>query len=316
MNGEKTEEGPDLRSIAALLFLALIWGASIPVTKLGLQDFPPLTLTALRYLAAAPCFLAFVLMRRRPPLRALLGMLGLGIVGIGVGQTLQALGVQRTSASVATVITAIIPILVVLLAALRLGQALRWRHALGLAAAFLGIALVAIGDPRNILAALARGSLEGDALMLLSALAISGYYGFSMELVSRYSATTVASWTSLAGAAALAPFMLWELRTEPATLRIEGICAVLYLGLLVTVLGVWIWLRALTRVPARVAASLQYLQPLVGVALSAAIFGESLDFWFGLGTTLVLAGIAIGTISSRRMPGGDTGRSLRASTRN
>ncbi|HYC14292.1 MAG TPA: DMT family transporter, partial [Stellaceae bacterium] len=231
------------------------------MTKLGLQELPPLTLTALRYLAAAPCFLVFILTRSRPPLRALLGMMGLGIGGVGLGQTLQALGVERTSASVATVITAIIPILVVLLAALRLGQALRLRHGFGLATAFLGIALVAINDPRNILVALAGGSLEGDALMLLSALAISGYYGFSIELVSRYSATTVASWTSLAGAAALTPFMLWELRTEPATIGIEGIGAVLYLGLLVTVLGVWIWLRALTRVPARVAASLQYLQP-------------------------------------------------------
>ena len=300
MGEEHAEKRAGLGSIAALLFLAIVWGGSIPLTKLGLRDLPPLTLTALRYLAAAPCFLAFALARPRPPLKALLGMIGLGIVGVGIGQTFQVLGVERTSASVATVISAVIPVLVVLLAALRLGQKLRWRHGLGLAAAFLGIGLVAIGDPRDFLAELARGSLLGDALMLASALAIAGYYVLSIELVSRYSATTVASWTSLAGAAALTPFMLWELRTQTAELRMEGIGVVLYLAFLVTVLGMWIWLRALTRVPARIAASVQYLQPLVGVAASAALFAEPLGFWFALGTVLVLAGIAVGTIPAGR----------------
>jgi drug/metabolite transporter (DMT)-like permease len=38
--------------------LAVIWGGSIPLTKLGLRDFPPLTLTALRYVIAAPFFAA------------------------------------------------------------------------------------------------------------------------------------------------------------------------------------------------------------------------------------------------------------------
>jgi len=35
-----------LRRIAAMLLLAVIWGLSIPVTKLGLLTLPPLTLTA------------------------------------------------------------------------------------------------------------------------------------------------------------------------------------------------------------------------------------------------------------------------------
>ena len=52
----------DARGLGALVLLALIWGGSIPATKLGLADLPPLTLTALRYLFAAPLF-AFILRR-------------------------------------------------------------------------------------------------------------------------------------------------------------------------------------------------------------------------------------------------------------
>ena len=81
------------RSIGALLVLAIVWGGSIPATKLALQDFPPLTLTALRYLAAAPLFVLLLLGRKLPAPRALLAMAGLGALGIGVGQVCQTLGV-------------------------------------------------------------------------------------------------------------------------------------------------------------------------------------------------------------------------------
>jgi drug/metabolite transporter (DMT)-like permease len=52
---------PSLRSIASMLLLAVMWGLSIPMTKLGLVTLPPLTLTALRFAIAVPLLLFFVL---------------------------------------------------------------------------------------------------------------------------------------------------------------------------------------------------------------------------------------------------------------
>jgi O-acetylserine/cysteine efflux transporter len=288
-----------IRWIAALLGLAIIWGGSIPATKLGLEGFPPLTLTGLRYLAAAPLFGLLLVGRPLPSLRALAAMAGLGVLGIGVGQAFQALGVQRISASVATVISATIPILIVLFAALRLRQRVQLRHAFGLASAFVGVALVATGDPRSLVSGLGDNSLVGDALILGSALAIAVYYTLSIELVVRYSAVTVAAWTSLAGALAMIPLVAWEMQSATVRPSALGIAVVLYLGVLVTVLGVWVWLRALAHLPARIAAALQYLQPIVGVAASAALFGDRLDLWFAFGTALVFIGIALTTIPSR-----------------
>lgn len=60
-----------IRHFGAMLLLALMWGLSIPVTKLGLQDLPPLTLTALRFAFAVPLMLLFTLGRQAMPLRAL-----------------------------------------------------------------------------------------------------------------------------------------------------------------------------------------------------------------------------------------------------
>ena len=294
-----------------LVLLAVIWGGSVPLTKLGLRSFSPLTLTALRYLVAAPCFAAMLRGRPLPPPRAVAQAAGLGLLGIVVGQLAQTLGVADTSASVATVISALIPVLVVVFGAARLHQPLGGRQALGLAVAFVGVALVATGDPRRLaeFTALAgAGRLRGDLLMGLSAVAVALYYVLSVPLVARYSVVTIAALTSLAGAAGLAPVAWWDLRRAPAQPTALDVLIVLYLDLFVTVFGMWVWFGALSRLPVRIAAALQYLQPLVGVGASAALFGDVLGAWFWAGTGLVLIGIAA-TASARRgaMPTGASG---------
>lgn len=280
-------------SLVALVLLILVWGLSIPVTKLGLADFPPMTLTALRYLSAAPFFVWFALRAPRPPARALAAMAGIGVVGIGIGQVTQAIGVDLTAASVATVIGATIPILVVLLAALRLGQRIRPVHVLGLFVAIGGVGVIATGGKLSALTG-AGGALLGDALMLVSAVSVALYYVLSTELAARYGVLTVAAWGSLFGTAALLPFAGWELTSvdlrAPTAI---GIASVLYLGLFVTVAGVVVWLSLMRSLPARIAAGSQYLQPVVGIVASAWLFGDSIGLAFLIGAALVLAGIAL-----------------------
>ncbi|HLW47794.1 MAG TPA: DMT family transporter [bacterium] len=320
-----SQPGPSdglVRSLAALLLLAVVWGGSIPLTKLGLRDIPPLTLTALRYLVAAPCFLWLLRGRRLPPPRACAGAVGLGLLGIGVGQVAQTLGVRLTPASVATVVSALIPVLVVALAAFRLRQPITAPQAAGLAAALAGVALVGGGDPRVLAASLRifgartapapqapHAGLEGVALVLLSCVAVALYYVFSVELVERYSVVTVAAVSSLAGAAALAPIAAWELGHASMRVTPAAVAVVLYLALLVTVAGLWVWFGALTRLPARIPAALQYLQPIVGVLASAALFGDRLDTWFWSGTALVLAGIGLSARPGTRPSPGRRGTS-------
>lgn len=286
---------PPAGSIGTLLVLAVIWGGSVPLTKLGLRDFPPLTLTALRYLVAAPFFVFLLLGRPLPPPRALASAAGLGVLGITVGQVSQTLGVRGIPASVATVLSALIPIFVVVFARVQLRQPILGRQALGLGVAFAGVWFVAGGDPRFLIAGSTRAVIGGEALMIISAVAVALYYVLSMPLVGAHSVVTVTALSSLAGAGTLVVAAAWELQHSSATVTDVGVFVVAYLALLVTVAGLLIWFSALTRLPASVAAILQYLQPVVGVAASAMLFGDPLGGWFGVGAALILLGIALST---------------------
>ena len=284
--------GTDSRALATLILLTVIWGLSIPSMKLGLTDVPPATLVTLRYLVAAPIF-ALVLRRRPLPRpRALAAMAALGLFGVDLGQFAQMAGVGRCPASVATIITAVIPVLTVLLVALRLGQRLRPVHGAGFALALAGVALAvwqggAAATPR---------ALGGEALVGLSTLCIAGYYAFGAEVAAREGALATAAWSTIfaaLGLLAVAPVTIpaggWHV-----TPRVIGVA--LYLGLLVTVAGMLIWLRALAVVPARIAGATQYGQPLVGIAASAALFGDPLGPRFLAGTALVLGGVALSAL--------------------
>src|SRR3546814_12186838 len=90
-----------LLSASALLLLALIWGLSIPVTKLGLVSMPPMTLTALRFAIAVPFLFLIALGRHRMPPRAAPKVAAPGLLGIGIGQVYDRKSVlEGTSVSV------------------------------------------------------------------------------------------------------------------------------------------------------------------------------------------------------------------------
>ncbi|HLH51836.1 MAG TPA: DMT family transporter [Roseiarcus sp.] len=290
---------PSLRTFAAMLLLAVMWGLSIPATKLGLLTLPPLTLTALRFAIAVPLLLFFAAGKRRLPRRALPRIAALGILGIGVGQVAQTLGVVDASASVGAIISATIPVFVVLFAALRLKQAVSGRQVLGLLAAFAGIALVASGNGDET-AAMLQASASGAGLLLLSAVAIAFYYVWSVELTAAYGVAAVAAWSTLFGFIALSPWAGWEMTRVPFRLTVDGVGAAIYLGVVVTVAGLFLWLNLLRAVPARTAAGVQYLQPVVGVLASSAMFGDKLGALFIVGVILVLAGLALSMASRRK----------------
>ena len=287
--------GPSVRSLALMLLLVVLWGLSIPVTKLGLETVPPLTLTAMRFAVAVVLLFLFTLGRPGLPWKAMPRAAAIGVLGIGVGQVAQAFGIEGTAASVGTIISATIPVFVVVFAALRLGQAVTGRQQVGLLTAFAGIALVALGHGQEAGAALSS-TVGGAAWMLLSAVAIAFYYVWSVELTRDHGTVPVAAWSTLFGFLALLPWAGWEAWHGSIYVTAQAAGVAIYLGAMVSVAGLFLWLHILRTVPAPVAAGVQYLQPVVGIAAAAVMFGDRLGLMFGAGVVLILGGLGLAVV--------------------
>jgi len=144
--------------------------------------------------------------------------------------------------------------------------------------------------------------------MLVSAVAIAFYYIWSAELTEKYGTLPVAAWNALAGLVAILPLSGWELAHTSVQITTQAVWAVIYLGVMVTVAGLLLWLYLLRAVPARVAASVQYLQPVFGIAAASALFGDRLGLTFVVGVVLILASLSLAVANKRPAPGPATPR--------
>jgi drug/metabolite transporter (DMT)-like permease len=135
--------------------------------------------------------------------------------------------------------------------------------------------------------------------MLVSALAVAFYYVWSVQLTERYGTAVVAAWSTFFGFAAVVPWAAWEASHTSFQITAQAVGVAAYLGLIVSVAGLFLWLKILREVPAGTAASVQFLQPVFGIAASALMFGDKLGVPFIAGVALILAGLAL-TIKPRR----------------
>jgi len=133
-----------LQVYAALAASMTVWGVSFLVTKHVVGVLPVSTLLAMRFLLASAFLGAWAMIRGdlrvpRRDLQVLAALTVLSPVGYFLFETH---GVARTQASHASVIIAVIPAAVFILAMLFRQERFAWRKALGIALAYAGVVLV------------------------------------------------------------------------------------------------------------------------------------------------------------------------------
>ncbi|MEM8541542.1 MAG: DMT family transporter, partial [Pseudomonadota bacterium] len=138
----------------------------------------PFVLAFIRWLLVAVILLAFAIqadskslrsiVRKQWPFFIFIAFLGMGISGSGVY-----LGLQYTTASNATLIYSITPILIILIERVLIGRKSNLREAVGIVLALLGVATIVL---KGNLATLLQLDLNpGDLLIALAALSWAGY---------------------------------------------------------------------------------------------------------------------------------------------
>ena len=292
---------------AQLLFTAMVWGGQFVALKIALRELRVIDMLLTRTLLAAT-FYAILLAaltwragrlpridRADRPRLALVALLGVPGGGLGV------MAAQRyISADVASLITVIGPIFTAFAAYLILGQRLSRPQVGGIALAIGGFLLILLlggkgtrFEVRNML---------GVLLMASSPAFWAFYTVLGKSLIMRYGSALVTAYVMLLGALYLTPALSPQFARSLAALSWQGWASALFSGLLATSLSYLLWNRGLSVLqPAQVAVYI-YLVPVFGVLAAAAILGDRLTPWTGLGGLTILAGVIVTNLGARRAP--------------
>lgn len=271
-----------------LVLASAFWAAGTVIAKQVLTTIPPIAFLILQLAPSVIVLWCIVALTPKPsPTRRQLAMIAvLGWLNPGLSYTLSMLGLAETSASVATLLWAAEPALIVATAWLLL----RERPSLPLigltALAACGVLLVS-----NLTAVGAPGGGYGGALILGGVLCCAIYTVLSRSIVTDVAplfivalqqsvglAWVVAIWPFEAGAAAdMLALPPWDLAAGALS------------GLMYYVIAFWFYLRGLRSVQASTAGLFLNLIPVFGVAAAFAFLGEWLTAlqWLGALITLV-----------------------------
>jgi O-acetylserine/cysteine efflux transporter len=289
-------------AFAALTVAGLLWGTTVPLSKLALQWLPPGWLTVVRFGVAA----AILLVVLGPRVRAAFSpaLLASGAVGYGGTVLLQNAGITRTSVSHAALLIGTAPVMVAIIAAVwhrSVARPVAWA---GFAVSLAGVALIAAGGG-------GQAGLAGDGIVLASVLMSAGFTVTQARLLVGRDPVAVTAVQFLGAALAALPFSVLTEGMPPAPGGVGVAAVVIALAAGGTLLPFTLFAYGQSRLPAEVAGAFLNIEPLVGAVAGVLLFGDPAGPAQLAGAAAILGGIALSSVrrpASWRLPDALSGR--------
>ena len=287
-----------------LLSMTVLFWAGNFVTARGVHaDFPPLTMSFMRWGLALLIILPFVLpriWRKRALIRSNLPILiVLAIMGVACFNSFIYLGVQTTQATNATLMQSAIPILILIISSLFLGETVVRRQWLGVAISLAGVLmLVAKGDPQVLMT---LSFNRGDLWILSAVLCWSAYSILLRRKPVELDGFTFFGFTVLIAVVVLFPFMLSEyLAGERPEWNSSTSSAIVYMAICPSILSYIFWNRGVAQLGAAKAGLFIHLMPPFGLILSVIFLNETVEPFHFIGMGLIFSGIYLAIITGRK----------------
>ena len=268
----------------------VIFGGSLPGTRLAVSAINPIAVTSLRTAIAGLCSLALLLVLRRPlPPRALWPQLIIAMLCVSIlFPFLMALAVQTIDASHGGVVLGILPIATALVAVAithERPRSLFWIASVAGAALVIAFALRQGG-----------GTLSSGDLLLFAAVAASAIgYAFSGRLTAQMPGWEVISWVLVIALPISLPAAALTMPADITHIAIKPWLALLYVALFSQWIGFFAWNAGMAMGGIARVSQVQLLQPFVTFALAAFFNDETITLQIVLFAAAVVATVAIST---------------------
>ncbi len=266
---------------SAVLLANVIFGLGVPVTKLLLDEWvSPMAYMATRCMGAAAIFwlISLFMPREHVERRDLLVIMGGGLLGFVVSQTLTAWALHFTTPVYFSIIATLTPVATMVCAALLIGERIYLRGALGVAIGVVGALLMVMvgwqgGSGMN--------DLLGIGLAVLSLLTWAVYLIITRKVSVKYTAVTQMKWVFLVSTLAVLPFSWTDLqasRLYSSQWAWSGVAEMAFIVVFATVAGFFAIPFALRYLKTTTVSVYTNLQPIVASFVAIAI-GQDLLSW-------------------------------------
>jgi drug/metabolite transporter (DMT)-like permease len=265
----------------SVLLANVIFGLGVPVTKLLLDQWvSPMAYMATRCMGAAAIFwvISLFMPRERVAWRDLLVIMGGGLLGFVVSQTLTAWALQFTTPIYYSVIATLTPVATMVCAALLIGERITVRGALGVVVGVVGALLMVMVGWRG---GTGKNDLLGIGLAVLSLLTWAVYLIITRRVSAKYTAVTQMKWVFLVSTIAVLPFSWGDLQT--ARLFSDGwmwsgVAEMAFIVVFATVAGYFAIPFALRYLKTTTVSVYTNLQPVVA-SFVAILIGQDVLTW-------------------------------------
>jgi drug/metabolite transporter (DMT)-like permease len=283
--------------IFAAVGTLLLWASAFAAIRASLAGLPPLAgpngyepaqLATLRFLIASAVLIAAALVMRvrMPKLRDLPMIVLAGACAVPLYHVMLNIGETRVSSGAASLIIASQTIFVAILASVFLGERIAARGWVGIAIAFVGVALIAVGESGGL-------RIEPQALWVLAAaIAAAAYFVLQKPLLRTYNAFEVTCYTLWAGTLMLLPWA-FGLPAKVAAAPLAATLSVVYLGIFPAAIAYVMWTYVLKHVPSTAASSLLYMSPLFAILIGFLWLHELPSSLAFVGGALSIAGVVL-----------------------
>ena len=282
-----------IRDVLLALAVAVVWGINFVFIRWGVNEVPPLLLTALRYVVAAVPAVFFI---KRP--NVALGILigyGLPLKGGQCGLVLEVMKFTMP-AGLDSVVIQLQVFFTIGLAVMFLGERPSGAQLLGALVAFAGIGLIAIERM--------GGAALWPFVMTIAAAVCWGVANLLTKKAGRIDMLGFVVWSSLAPPIPL--YLLSLIFEGPGAVPLAlsqityvGIGSLLFIGWISTLFGYGGWSVLLGKYPASTVAPFALLVPVAGIAGATLILGARITSIEIIGSGLVFVGLLLNVFGPR-----------------
>lgn len=289
---------PTQIQILILFGLTAIYALCFAAIKAGLPFAPPLLFGGLRTLIGGVFLLGLLIALRQPllpPRQSWSWILALAFTAITLAFGAMFLSPGRTGAGIASVLGNTQPLIVVVLAAIFLGERMTRSKWLTLTLGLAGVMLIS----SQALAGPSAYGISGMALALAASAGASAGSVIFKRMRIPVNLLVITAWQLILGSLPLLAVSALIERETQVIWNVQFVGLLLFLALVGTSFANAIWYWLIQRDEVGRLTMFFFLVPLFGLGIAALAFGERISPLEGIGSLLTIAGVGVATWESR-----------------